>query len=139
MSASAAAGTDRLPAAGGRASRASWVFLVLAAGLAAWQACDLPSHAAETDFGVFYRLARDINSGGTGEVYAVSDPVRHWHRHIPPAGLLPFVPLAALPVETAAAVWSTLEVPILAPLFLWCNCVARAFAPEKPEGPAPEH
>jgi len=96
-----------------RSSVVSRLFLIFAALLAVSQACALVPRAVETDHGVFYRMAREVNAGAGAELYEVRDPVRHWHRHIPPAGILPFIPLASFSPAVSAGVWTCFNLLVL--------------------------
>jgi len=75
------------------------------------------------DFGVFYYAARMVNAGAGSQLYDLS--AQHaWQAalgrpasqlfYYPPYSLLPFLPLAVLPIAWAYAAWTALSLALLA-------------------------
>src|SRR5690349_21939576 len=88
---------------------AAWVFFVLGSLVLVVQAVSLFDRGKdlESDFGVFYRTCRMLDSGRSGEIYRERDSATGWPISIPPAGLAVFQPFSRMEPAISAAAWAT--------------------------------
>ena len=127
---SAAHGT-RHPTPGRPGRAAGWVFMAAMAVFAVTQAHVLVrrARAGQSDFGVLYRTAREMNAGAGPEVYAPPKAEANWPRCIPPFGMLMFRPLALMDPGPAAVVWSAVNLLLLAGGVLCLVALTRRVGP----------
>ena len=97
-------------------SLAARVCLVLACLAALAQTHTLVKHVRDsnTDFSVFYRTAYQLREGSGPELYAQRDEPTQFFHCIPPAGTAAFVWMPLVTPATAAAIWSLLNLVLLA-------------------------